>query len=162
MRSSPSRPVRPTPLKSLSRLGFTLLEIAVALVLVGVAAALALPRIATITNENKIQRATQALQLEVQQAFALAGRNRNPVKLQWNSGSMQLQITNLAGTMIYRRAGLGTGAGYGLTSKEVTVTPSSLTVFPNGLAADSLVIALKRNGYAKTLRVSRSGMVRVQ
>jgi prepilin-type N-terminal cleavage/methylation domain-containing protein len=162
MRPGPYRSVTSFPLKWLPGRGFTLIEIAVAMVLIGIAAALAIPRITTITNENKIQRATQALQLEVQQAFALAGRNRNPVKVQWNSGSMQLQITNLAGTIVYRRAGLGTGAGYGLTSKEVTVTPATLTVFPNGLAADSLVIALKRNGYAKTLRVSRSGMVRVQ
>jgi prepilin-type N-terminal cleavage/methylation domain-containing protein len=150
------------PFRWLRGRGFTLIEVAVALTLVGIAAALAIPRIATITNESRIQRAAQALQQEVQQAFAIAGRNRNPVKLLWNSGTMQLQVTNLSGTVVYRRAGLGSESGYALTPENVTVTPQSLTVFPNGLAADSLVISLNKRGYGKTIRISRSGLVRVQ
>jgi type II secretion system protein H len=142
--------------------GFSLVEVLVVVTLIGIATALSLPKINKITNETKIQRAAQALQSEVQQAFAIAGRNRVPVRLVWSSSTMQLQVTNLAGTTVYRRAGLGAGAGYGLSSSEVTVTPATLVVFPSGLAQDSLVIALSRKGYTKTIRVSRAGMVRLK
>jgi type II secretion system protein H len=141
--------------------GFTLVELLVVVTLMGIAGALSLPKINRISNENKVQRAAQALGLDVQQAFAIAGRNRAPVSIRWVSGTMQLQVTNLTGT-VYRRTGLGTGAGYGLTSSEVTVSKSTLVVFPNGLAEDTLKITLTRNGYTRTVRVSKSGMVRVK
>lgn len=134
----------------------------VVVTLIGIGAALTIPKIARIQNESKVQRATQALQLEVGQAFAIAARNRSPVTLRWNSASMQLQVTDRAGSVVYRRLGLGSGGGYGLSSSEVTVVPTPFTIFPNGLAADTLVISLVRSGYKKTVWVSRAGMVRLK
>ncbi|MEX2179326.1 MAG: prepilin-type N-terminal cleavage/methylation domain-containing protein [Gemmatimonadaceae bacterium] len=140
--------------------GFSLIEILVVVILIGVGTALTLPKISSITNQTKVRRAAQALQMEVQQAFAIAGRNRTPVTLRWNSTTMQMQITDLAGNRVYRRTGFGRGNEYGFTAGEVTVSPVTLTVFPGGLANDSLVIAVSRRGYSRTVRVSRSGMLR--
>jgi len=142
--------------------GFSLVEILVALTLVGIAAAMAIPRASKVINQTKVQRAAQALQVEVQQAFAIAGRNRAPVSIRWNAATTQLRVTDLTGNIVYRRLGIGTGGGYGLTSSEVTVAPTSLTVFPNGLAADTLVISLARTGYSRRIWVSRSGIVKAQ
>lgn len=142
--------------------GFSLIELLVAVTIIGIAAGISIPKIAKIQNQTKVQRATQAMSQDVQQAFAIAGRNRAPVKLTWHSGTMQLRITNMAGSTVYRRTGLGDGGGYGFSSSEVSVTPSTLVVFPNGLAADTLVIQVTRSGYAKKVRVSKSGMVRLQ
>ena len=144
------------------RPAFSLLEVLVVMTLIGVAAALSIPKVNRIVSQTKIQRAAQALQLEVQQAFAIAGRNRAPVKLTFNSASMQVRTTNLAGSTVYRRLGLGAGAGYNLTASEITVAPTTLTVFPNGLADDTLVFSLARSGYTRRVWVSKSGMVRVQ
>ena len=71
---------------------------------------------------------------------------------------MQLRITDLGGSTIYRSLGVGTGGGYGLTSSHVTVSPTTLTVFPNGLAGDTLSIVIDRSGYSRRLWVSKSGM----
>ena len=128
----------------------------------GVALAISLPKITRITNQAKLHRAAQAIQFDVQQAFAIAARNRAPIKVRWNSSKMVLEITNFAETMVYRQSGLGAGAGYGFTANEVSVAPPTLVVFPSGLASDTLVIALSRSGFSKTLRVSRAGMTRLQ
>lgn len=144
------------------RKGFSLTELLVAVTIVGIAAGMSIPRIGKAINQTKIQRAAQALSVEVRQAFAISGRNRKPVKIRWNSSSLQLQVTDLTGTVTYRKAGLGNGSGYGLASSEVSVTPTTLIVFPNGLAADTLLIALTRQGYSRKIRVSRAGMVRLQ
>jgi type II secretion system protein H len=142
--------------------GFSLIELLLVLVIMGVAAALSLPRIARTSNQAKLHRAAQALQMDVQQAFAIAARNRAPVLVRWNSSKMVLELTNLAGSTVYRRSAIGAGAGYGLVASEVSVAPTALVVFPNGLAADTLRIALARNGLSKTLRVSKAGMSRLQ
>lgn len=140
--------------------GFSLVEILVALTLVGIAAALSIPRAGRVINQTKVQRAAQALQSEVQQAFAIAGRNRAPVQIVWHAPSTQLRITNLAGTTVYRRLGVGVGGGYGLTASEVSVSPRTLTVFPNGLAADTLVISVVRTNYSRRIWFSRSGIAK--
>jgi prepilin-type N-terminal cleavage/methylation domain-containing protein len=143
-----------------ARRGFTLTEIIVAVGLVGIALYLSLPRVTRLTNQSRVQRAAQTLQAEVQQAFAIAGRNRVPIRLAWNSSALQLQVTNLAGNTVYRRAGMGTGSGFGMNASNISMTPATLTVFPNGLANDSLVIVVSRSGYSRTVRVARSGMIR--
>jgi len=150
----------PSPLAA--RRGFSLIEVLLVLTLIGIAAAVSLPKVSRITSQNRIQRAAQALQLEVQQAYAISGRNRAPIRIAWNSTTLQVQTTNLAGTTIYRRLSLGAGGGYGLIASEISVVPTTLTVFPNGLANDTLVFSLSRNGYSRRIWVSKSGMVRVQ
>ncbi len=127
--------------------------------IIGVATALVVPRISDITNQNRVTRGVQALQIEVLQAFAIAGRNRAPVTVRWSSSTVELQVTNRTGSTVYRRAGL---RGYGLDAADVSVSPSVFTVFPNGIAGDSLLIRVSRAGHSKSIRVSRAGMIRVQ
>ena len=134
----------------------------VVMTIVGVVAAISVPKISTINTQNKVHRAANALQTEVQQAFAIAGRNRQPIKVLWSSASLQVQVTNRAGTIIYRRIGLGAGSGFSLAASDVTIYPTTLTVFPNGLASDTLNMKISKGGFSKTVRVSKSGMTRLQ
>ena len=156
----PAVPTFKAPVRHAIRRGFTLTEIIVTVGLIGIVLYLSLPRISRLTNQSRVQGAAQALRAEVQQAFAIAGRNRVPIRLTWNSSALQLQITNLAGNTVFRRMGVGTGSGFGLNASNISMTPTTLTVFPNGLANDSLVIVVSRSGYSQTVRVARSGMVR--
>ena len=153
-------PTSGSPFRHSVRRGFTLIEVLVSVGLIGIALYISVPRFARLRDQSRVQRAAQTMQAEVQQAFAIAGRNRVPIKLTWNSSALQLQVTNLAESAIYRRAGVGVGSGFGLNASNVSVTPPSLTVFPNGLANDSLVIVVSRSGYTATVRVARSGMLR--
>ena len=152
-------PTFKAPVRHAIRRGFSLIEILVSVGLVGIALYISVPRIARLRDQSRVQRAAQTLQAEVQQAFAIAGRNRVPIRLTWNSSALQLQVTNLAGNTVFRRAGVGTGS-FGLNASNVSMTPSTLTVFPNGLANDSLVINVSRSGFSRTVRVARSGMIR--
>lgn len=150
------------PIKSLGRVAFSLIELLVALMIIGTVAAVAMPKAADIITQTKVQRAAQAVQIDVQQAYSIASRNRKPVKLRWSSTDLQFQVTDRAETKIYRRTGVGAGAGYNLAASDVVVYPNPLTVFPNGLALDTLYIKLSKGNYSRTIRVSKSGMIRVQ
>lgn len=127
--------------------------------IVGVAMATTLPRIGAVTNQTKVQRANQALQQDVQQAWAIAARNRAPVVLKLVTSSMQLQITSLNGSTIYKRTGYGTGGQYGFTSTELRMAPTTITVFPNGLANDTVGFSIARSSYSRKFWVNKAGMV---
>jgi len=144
------------------RRGFTLLELLVVMSIIVLLSGISMVKAGKVITQTKVQRAAQKLQTDVQQAFAIAGRNRKPVMLRWSSSALELQVTDRAQTTIYRRSGLGARAGLGLIASDVTVYPTALTVFPNGLAADTMYIKLTKNGYTKILRVSRAGIVRIQ
>jgi prepilin-type N-terminal cleavage/methylation domain-containing protein len=142
--------------------GFTLLELIVTMTIVGVVAAVTVPRIAAISTQNRVLRAANVLQTEVQQAYAIAGRNRRPVKFLWNSAALQVQVTDRTEATIYRRSGFGVGSSFGFTASDVTIYPTVLTVFPNGLASDTLFMKVSKGAYSKSIRVSKSGMTRIQ
>lgn len=144
------------------RRGFTLIELLVVIFMIGAMGALVVPRMSKMVVQARVQRAAQALQTDVQQAFAIAGRNRYPIKLTWNSSAVRLQVTSRDGSTVYRETGLGTNSGYGLTASDVTVSPATLQIFPNGLADAAMVITLSKEGTTRTLNVSRSGIVRLQ
>lgn len=158
MDRAPGRSVRSHFRRSPPRVAFSLVEVIVALTIVGILAAIGVPRMYAIGNQNRVHRASQGLHVEVQQAFAVAARNRAPVTLRWSSPTAELRLTNLAGTLIYRRRAV---SAYGLLASEVTVTPATFTVFPNGIAKDSLIISIARGANRKTIHVSRAGMVRI-
>ena len=150
----------PTPRRRRHRRGLSLTEILVALTILGIGAAISIPRASKVMTQTRVQRAAQAMQIEVQQAFAIAARNRAPTQIRWDGSSTQLRITNVGGGTVYRRLGVGTGGGYGLTSSDVTVYPTVLTVFPGGLAADTLSIRVSKSGYSRNLWMSKSGIVK--
>jgi prepilin-type N-terminal cleavage/methylation domain-containing protein len=153
---------RPTAGFPTARPGFSLLELVVAATVATLLLGVALVNATRAISQNNVLRASQRLQTDVQQAFALAGRNRKPVVLRWSSSALEMQVTDAAQTTVYRRSGVGTRAGLGLTAADVTVFPTSLMVFPNGLAADTMYIRLSRNGFTRIVRVSRGGTVRLQ
>lgn len=152
-RSSLAVPRRPL------RAAFSLVEVLVALTIVGILAAISVPKMTTIGNQNRVLRAAQALQMDAQQAFAVAGRNRRPVTLRWDAGTAELRLTSLDGSVVYRRRPV---TGFGLIASEVTMSPAIFTVFPTGLAKDSLIITVARAPHRRTIHVSRAGLVRIK
>ncbi len=144
------------------RRGFSVMELLVVVTIIGLLGAAAIPRFARTMAQTNVQRAAHKLQTDVQQAFAIAGRNRRAVVLRWSSTDLELQVTDRTQSTIYRRTGIGAKAGLNLTSSDITVYPTTLTVFPNGLAVDTLYIKLSKSGYSRTIRVSKAGIVRLQ
>jgi prepilin-type N-terminal cleavage/methylation domain-containing protein len=143
------------------RPGFSLLELMVVVVIMGVVGAMSAGRIHSIIVQQRVARAASVVQNDIESAFLTAGRNRRPVRIAWNSASMVMEVTDRAGTRVYRRTGLGRET-YGLTSGAVSFSRSPLEIFPTGLANDSLVITFTVENVTKRVHVSRAGLVRVQ
>jgi prepilin-type N-terminal cleavage/methylation domain-containing protein len=143
------------------RAGFSLLELLIVLMIVGVISGLSAGRIHAIIVQARVARAATSLQTDLEAAFAIANRNRRPVRIAWSTSSMQMRVTDRSGSVFYRRTPLGRDA-YGFTSSNVSFSSSPIEVFPNGLANDTLTITLTAESNTRKIRMSRAGMVLVQ
>ena len=140
-----------------ARRGFTVLELLIVMMIAVMIGGLSLGRIHNIMNQQRVNRAMASVRTNVELAFAMAERNRVPVRVSWDATNLQLDVTDRAGTTVFRRADLG--QTYGLPSGSVTFSPSVLEVYPNGLANGSLVVAFSANNLVRSVTVSRAGMI---
>jgi len=137
-----------------------MIELMLVLMIMGVVGALSAGRIHSVIVQQRVARAASSLQSDLEAAFAIAARNRRPIRINWNASKMQMGVTDRAGTIYYRRTPLGKDA-YGFSASNVTFTNNPLEIYPNGLAGDTLAIVLSLEGNTRTIVVSRAGMVRV-
>ena len=146
-----------------SRRGFSLLELVVVLVLIGIVTGISTGRISAMRAQQQVTRASSVIRTRMETAFALAGRNRAPVHIVWNSTTMQLTITDRTEATVYGSTALS--SDFGLKAGEVTVTRATTEVYPNGFANDTLSITITTlrggNTYTKRIRMSRAGLVKV-
>jgi prepilin-type N-terminal cleavage/methylation domain-containing protein len=147
-----------------ARSGFSILEMLVVVVLVGIIMSVAGVRVSGMMVQQRVIRAASTIQTDMEMAFAVAARNREPTKLLFSSstGAIVLRVTNRAGTMEYKRTDM---KPMGLNNGDVTASSTDITVFPNGFASDSLsfTVSVTSNGvnYQRRVRMSRAGLVKV-
>lgn len=155
-----SRTSRARSFAARRRTGFTVLELVVVMFVAVLVTGMSLGKLHDIANQQKVIRAASTLRTSVEAAFSLATRNRKPVRMVWDATNMQFQVTDRAGTTVFRRVTFKSSP-YSLPSGSVTVSASPIEVYPDGLAADTLRIVLSANSVVDTIRVSRAGMIRV-
>lgn len=142
------------------RHGFTMIEIAVVLTVLGLVAAISLGRIMQAVTDWRVARAAQAFAEELQSGFALVGRNRKPVTFTYDTSRMELRLVDRAGTT-YRIQSFGPSSEYHLTPQDVTLSRPSVEVYPPGLAADSLSFSITKPGKSRRVRMLRGGLVQI-
>jgi prepilin-type N-terminal cleavage/methylation domain-containing protein len=144
-----------------TRRGFTLLELVVVMGVIGILAMMSLGKTSRILTGWRVTRAAQAMDQELQTAFALVGRNRKPLTITFDLSKMEIRLSDRAGT-IYRRRNFGSTSAYKLKASDVTLSRSSLEIYPPGLAADSLSITITGRGVKKRVRMLRGGLVQIR
>jgi prepilin-type N-terminal cleavage/methylation domain-containing protein len=143
------------------RAGFTILEMMVVIVIVGITGTITAGRMHALIIQNRIQRASSAVRNDLEAAFAIAARNRRPIHIEWDASKMQLDVMNRADTTGFRRTTLGMD-GYGLRPSDVSFSASPIEVYPNGMASTALTITFSRGGNVKVVNMSRTGLVQIQ
>ena len=151
---------RPTPLRQRARAGFSMIELIVVLVIVGITIGISAGRIHAMIIHERLVRAATAVQNDLEAAFAIATRNRRPTRIVWNGDDMQLSVVEHDWSKTYRHTGLGRDP-YGLKKSNVSTSYSFVDVFPNGMADHPLSIWFNINKTKRTVEMSRTGMVKI-
>jgi hypothetical protein len=121
-------------------------------------------RVSGMMTQQRVIRAASTIQTQLETAFALAGRNREPMKIVFatSAAAITVKTTNRAGTTTFTTTDL---KALGLSNGNVTASSNSIEVFPSGFASDTLNIQVlvSRGGatYKRVVRMTRAGQVKV-
>ena len=140
-----------------------MIEMLVVFVVFGATAMIAIRSVGDTLKRNRVAKTAAVLSADLEQAFAIAARQRTPVRLLMSSSRLTFSIADRADTTFkYRSRALSSG-DFSVDTFQSSL--SALDVMPNGLATDTLKLTLGvvsgSNTYTRTIRVTRGGLVRV-
>lgn len=143
-----------------SRNGFTLMELLIVLIIVGIAGGVAMTNVSASMRQTRVQRAASVIATDLRQAHSLAARQRRPVEIDIDTVLHIVRIRDAATpTTIYTQRTFGLQSEQPVRSMGASTT--TMRVFPNGLAADSIRVTVRWEGRQRNVHMSRAGMVRV-
>ena len=140
--------------------GFTLFELLIIVVILGIAATMMGPAMSRIVRHQRVNRASTIIVSDLQNAFAVAARQRMPVRVQADSASRSYQFIDRKTLAVLRiRAFYGDTSEYKLSTLQFT--PTTFDVFPNGVSSSPVTIKLANGDYTRTITASSAGFVRI-
>lgn len=149
---------RPLSTSRARRTGFTLIEILIVVVLVGILLGVAIPRVGTSVRQDRVQRAAMVAQGMLDEAALFAARRRAPVNVAI-SGNW-LRVTDRATGTVLRQRSFGAGQELNAT---LAITPTTgITIFPSGRANSALQLALSGSGESVVVSRTTTGILRRQ
>ena len=155
MRHSPSR----------RRSGFSLLELLLTIGVVGAVAMISVRSIGDTIRRDRVAKVSAILSSDIEQAFAIAARQRLPVRMLIDRTNKSFTIVDRnTPTLIYKTRSFARTGAYAVDS--IASNRDFIDIMPNGLATDTLNLSLivQSTGgatYSKSVRASIGGLVRV-
>lgn len=158
-------PMRPIPIRR--RSGFTILELLIVFVVFGLVVMISIRSVGDTLRRDKTVKAAHLLGADIEQAFAVAARQRMPVYLILNESNRTLSVIDwdtLPAKKVYRRRSFAKTSEYGVDT--LYANRDTIIIMPNGIATNTMDITLlisSRGGapYTKKVSVSNGGMVLV-
>jgi type II secretion system protein H len=142
------------------RPAFTMVEVLVVVAIIGILATMAGPAMSRIVRHQRVNRAATVIAADLQNAFAVAARQREPVRIQADAPSRSYQfLDRKTGAVLRVRTFYGDTSEYRLTS--LVFVPTTLDVFPSGISSSPVTISLANGDYNKTITASTAGFIRV-
>lgn len=148
-----------------TRHGFTMIELLIVMGLIGIVVTMSMGRASRMIDGWRVDSAARAMQNDLQSAFALVGRNRKPLVVQIDTAKVQLRLMSRSGADTFRLRAFGKSSSYKLSGSNLKVypvtTPTTLEIYPPGLASDSLSVIISKGGTSRRVRLLRGGLVQI-
>lgn len=142
-------------------LGFSLFELIAVVAILGILAAIAGPAMSRIVRHQRVNRAATVIASDLQNAFAVAARQRQPVRIQADATTRSYQfVDRKTGAVLRIRTFYGDTSEYRLT--KLVFTPATIDVFPSGISSNAVTIDLANGDYSKQITASTAGFVRIK
>ena len=142
-----------------ARHGFSMMEMLVVIVILGVLSAMVGPAMSRVVRHNRVNRSATLIAADLQNAFAVAARQREPVRIQADANTRSYQfVDRKTGAVLRIRTFYGDTSEYRLT--RLTFTPTTIDVFPSGVSSAALVVDLANGDYTRQVTASTAGFIR--
>lgn len=150
----------PTGAPNAARGGFTLLEVLVSMMIIGIVVATVTPRVGRSMSQTRVQQAATAIASDVQRAFSLAAQRRSPVRISIDTAGKTFYIRNRARDTMYVTSSYTSASDIGVTQMQASDT--TIVVYPNGLSNTAFTITVNAGGgIRRRVVATRAGQVRV-
>jgi prepilin-type N-terminal cleavage/methylation domain-containing protein len=141
-----------------SRRGFTLIEMMVVVILVGVTTILVAPSVGRGVARARVRRAASIVAGDLELAFSTAARERKPVRVVFTSGTLTYTISDRVTSTVLISRDFGPGSELALTS--FTASLPTLDIYPDGIASGPDTLLLELGSSSRKVIVTRIGLVR--
>ena len=139
--------------------GFSMLEMLIVMIIIAVLVGIVIPKISRLVRHERVNRAAQVLVQDLQNGFAIAGRQRAPVRLTFTPSTMTYVFSDRAtGTALSTRV-MSNGSEYSLTS--LSSTANTVDILPNGIGSTAFTVTLTNGDYFRKVTASSAGFVRM-
>jgi prepilin-type N-terminal cleavage/methylation domain-containing protein len=143
------------------RHGFSIIELIAVMAILGIMASFAGPAFSRIVRHQRVNRAATVIASDLQNAFAAAARQRQPVRIQADANTRSYQfIDRKTGAVLRVRSFYGDTSEYRLS--KLQFNPTTIDVFPTGISSSAIVIDLANGDYAKQITASTAGFIRIK
>ncbi|HUQ18655.1 MAG TPA: prepilin-type N-terminal cleavage/methylation domain-containing protein [Gemmatimonadaceae bacterium] len=140
------------------RPGFSMIEMVLVLIVVGLLVRITVVKTSRIMRHERVNRAAQVMVQDLQNGFAMAGRQRAPVRLTFTPSTKTYVFSDRASGTVYQTRVMDSRTEFQLS----TMTPSvnTIDVLPNGIGSTAFNVVVGLGDYSKKVTASSAGFIR--
>lgn len=139
--------------------GFSMLEMLIVLIIIAILVGIVIPKISRLIRHERVNRAAQVLVQDLQNGFAMAGRQRAPVRLTFTPTTKTYIFTDRSSGTVLQTRVMSTGSEYSLTALTPSVT--TVDILPNGIGSAAFTVDLVNGDYQRRVWASTAGFIRM-
>jgi len=144
----------------LDRSGYSFIEMLTVIVVMAIMLAITILSIAPSIQSARVRNALNIVAGDLQEAQALAIKNARPIAIVVQSATQQYQIRDRdSSSIVYRQRDLGPGTDFSLD--QFSASPSSVEIFPNGVARATTTFTLGLDSYVREIKLTKAGQIRI-
>jgi prepilin-type N-terminal cleavage/methylation domain-containing protein len=153
--------ISPNPRQSpgTGRQGFTMVEMALTLCVIGIMTAMMVPKIGRIMQATRLNREIALVAADMEQAFTLAARYRKPMRLSCTCGTQTYTIADRTGGTVRLSRKMGADADLGTLT--LTFSASPVDIFPSGVATAPDTVRITSGISTRAVVMTTAGQVRI-
>ncbi len=148
-----------TPRVHVERKGFSIVELLLVVALLGIIAGMVAPKIGSMVQHQRVNKAAAIVVADLQNVFAMAGRQRAPVRMTSNLSAKTYTFADRRTGTVFQTRNLGNTSEYRLGT--LTFNPATVDMFPNGISSAALIVTVGAGTYTRTITASTAGFVRL-